>query len=275
MILLKDLAITTMYLYIFVVALQARETAAVFLLLLLGINYSILRKKCFNFNNKLKECLISQRESFVNILSHDLRIPAIAQIRALELVKNEKLGALNNTQKNMLIDIEDSCKCILNLMSLTINTYSMENNRYKFIYEKFNLSDVILFAFNELLHLASEKNITFEYENKYKNLQILGDKEELKKVIINILFSSISNANFGQKILIKIIHKNNKIRMTVTVKDDNCKYTNTAINSSYTSIGQNIRMGFCKKIIESHKGKVIENNRKNTFTFEIPQACVN
>ena len=266
---LKDLVITIMYLYVFVVALLAKEIAVVFLLIFLGFNYTILRKKYFNFNMTLKECLIKQREAFVNVLSHDLRIPAIAQIRALELVKNEKLGALNITQKNMLLDIEDSCRCILNLMSLMINTYCMENDKYKFVYEKFNISEVLISCFNELLPQAAEKNITFEYENINKGLCIVGDKEELKKVIINILFSAIINAQVGQKVVVKIINTNNKIRLTVIGDKDKRFYSDTTINSTYTSIGQNIRMGYCKKIIESHKGKIIQDYN-NSFSFDLP-----
>lgn len=269
MIQLKDLVITIMYLYIFVIILPEKNLIATSFLLILFICYFTQSIKNKEFNKNLRRYLSAQKERFINIISHDLRIPIIAQIRALDIVNSEKLGSLNDTQKNMLIEIEDSCKCVLNLMSMMINTYKMENNSYKLIYEKFNLSDLIVSCFDELLSQATEKNITFEYKNLNKNQNITADKTELRKVIINILSASILNAHIGEKISIIINNTNNKIRLIISGYD-NQTYKNNSFNSYYTSIGHDIRFKFCKKIIENHNGKIIQNIN-NSFGFEIPQ----
>ena len=269
MIQLKDLVITIMYLYIFVIILPEKNLIATSFLLILFICYFTQSIKNKEFNKNLRRYLSAQKERFINIISHDLRIPIIAQFRALELINNEKLGKLNEAQKNMMLDIEDSCKCVLNLMSLMINTYKMENNSYKLIYEKFNLTDVIISCFDELLPLAAEKNITFEYNNYNETQTITADKTELKKVILNILSAAISNAYIGQKISVIINNNNNRIRL-IFGGGNNQLYQHNYICSDYASIGQDIRLKFCKKIIENHKGKII-HDINNSFGFEIPQ----
>ena len=269
MIQLKDLVITIMYLYIFVFILPEKNLIATSFLIILFVCYFTLSIKNKEFNKNLKRYLSAQKERFINIISHDLRIPVIAQIRALEIINNERQGSLNDVQKSILLEIENSCKCVYNLMSLMINTYKMENNSYKLNYEKFNLSEAVISCFDELLLQAQEKNITFEYKNMHKNPQITADKLELKKVILNILSDFISNAQKGQKISVITNNSNNNIRLIIS-GCNNLPYKNSYINSYYASIGQDIRLKFCKKIIENHRGKMI-HNMNNSFGFEIPQ----
>ena len=265
---LNELAVTTMYIFIFLVTIIEKNPTSSVIILILALIYIKQNNKLKIFDKKLKKNLFLQKERFINILSHDLRIPIIAQIRALEIINNKNLGGLNDAQSNMLFEVENSCRCVLNLMSLMINTYKMENNSYKLIYEKFNLTELILSCFDELLPEAQEKNITFEYRNDNKNLNITADKTELKKVILNILSTSISNAGIGQRISVITDNFNNKIRLIIA-GSNNQLYSN--LNSDYSSIGLGIRFGFCKKIIENHKGRFIQNNINNSLGFEIPQ----
>ena len=271
----KYLAVMGMYVYIFMMAVSANNILSAILIIVLLVMYI---KICAEKNNYLiehKRNLLIQREYFVNLLSHDLRIPTIAQIRALDLLKSERLGSLNFSQKDMIMQIEDSCKCILNLMSLMINTYGIENNTYKLIYEKFNISDVIVSCFNELLPQAAEKKITFEYKNNIKNNNffVTADKTEIKKVILNIMSTSIMHTHYGEMISVILSSAKNKIKITITGNNEEYISCDNDANPIYTSVGQNIRLGFCKKIIETHKGKIFENLNKNCFSFELPKTA--
>jgi len=234
--------------------------------------YIVLKNTLSKYNDITKKALHSQREFFINSLTHDLRTPVIAQIRALELLKNENLGELNKTQIEMLNQTEQSCRCILNLISLLINTYNIENSSYSLIYNKFNLYEVILFCFEELSNIASEKNITFEYDCKDKNLCLFADIEEIKKVIKNLLITAINYSNSGEIITVKLENINRKLKLSVEIKE--CiKHTcdEQKFDSRFTAIGECIRFQFCKKIIELHKGKILQNNGKpRSFVFELP-----
>ena len=269
---LKNLAIMLIYIGLALFAVihcDILTFSLVFILIIykIKINYNY----CY-FNKIIKEQTEKQRKCFIDSLNHDLRIPTIAQIRALELLKNKNFGNLNDTQMEMLTQIEDSCKCILNLLSLMINTYSIENNSYKFTYEKFNLSEVIISCFNELLPQATEKQITFEYDGKIKNMSIIADKNEIKKVILNVLSASLLNSSNGEKVSVSISLINNKIRLTFA-GNKSCYLSDILTNSNYTPVGQTIRIGFCKKIIENHKGKILKSDN-NFFSFEIPVYSV-
>ena len=234
-----------------------------------------LKHTLYNYNDITQKALRSQREFFINSLSHDLRIPVIAQLRALELIKNETLGKLNPTQKEMINQTEQSCECIINLISLLINTYNIENSTYSLIYDKFNLYEVILSCFDELLLNATEKNITFEYDCKDKNLFLYADKEEIKKVIKNLLIVSLNYSNYGGTIIVKLKNIDKKLKLSVELKENNHMINEShTFDSRFTAIGESIRYLFCKRIIELHKGQITQNNETlKAFVFELPLSA--
>ena len=55
-----------------------------------------------------------QRETYISTLSHDLKIPTLAQIRALELIVNEKMGKINDGQREILnLTLDSSTVCMI------------------------------------------------------------------------------------------------------------------------------------------------------------------
>ena len=60
-----------------------------------------------------EERLNSQRETFVASLSHDLKNPTIAQIRALELFLKGSFGNILPQQREIIEMVLDSCKYMI------------------------------------------------------------------------------------------------------------------------------------------------------------------
>ena len=237
------------------------------------IKHINLIKRLNVFGKNHQNSMNEQRENFINSLSHDLRIPVIAQLRALELLRTEQLGNLLPAQKDILEQIVQSSKCILNLISLLINIYSIENNTPNLSYQRFNLHELVVSCFNELKIEAADKNLTYEYECDRRNLYINANKEEIRKVLINLILSEIMYSNYGGKILIKVINKDNKLRLSFSCDGKNSCTVNMDLNSKYTAIGESIRLHFCRKIIEIHKGHFLnQKNSKGSIVFELPTA---
>lgn len=62
------------------------------------------------------------------VLVHDLKIPTIAQIRALELLLNGNFGMLTGEQKEILLLILDSCKFLYKVILTLVVTSNIEEN---------------------------------------------------------------------------------------------------------------------------------------------------
>ena len=266
----KNILILLIHITVICVAASEKNITGIILTIILLMNYIKLKSTFLNNIKIIKNEQEVQREYFINYLNHDIRIPTIAQIRALELLKKEKLGKLEDSQKDMMIQIEDSCKCVLNLVSLMINTYYMDDDKYCLNYEEFNLSEIINSCFDELVDRATDRQITFEYDNRINDNVIFADKNELKKVIFNILSTTVLNVPPGEKVSVTTCAYTGKIRLTFFCSNNYC-YSNLYEPKNYAAVGQSLTMGFCKKIIESHNGKILQNkDSRNLFSFELP-----
>ena len=63
------------------------------------------------------------RESYISTLNHDLKIPAIAQMRALELLLNENTGSINAVQKEILTSTLESCRHMYDMLNSLSYSY--------------------------------------------------------------------------------------------------------------------------------------------------------
>lgn len=222
-----------------------------------------------------------QKEYFIETLIHDLKVPTIAQLRGLEVLKKGTLGALNCDEIELISQIENSCKYILDMIAIVLNTYRFENGQNKLYYEKFNISELLLKCFEELSEDTKEKNLTFAYAGAEAPIILEADKSEIKKVIIHLLLNSILYSNKNEKILITILEEANQLKFTITSKGiplserECCTLFDRASTHSpkYSTIGNGIGLYLCKKIIDVHKGNIYastDGKCTNTITFTLP-----
>ena len=71
---------------------------------------------------------LKEKVTHITILSHDLKIPTLAQIRALELVINGHFGELNKDQKEILELTLESCKFLYKVILTLMLTRKLAEN---------------------------------------------------------------------------------------------------------------------------------------------------
>ena len=238
----------------------------------------IILLKYFKYKQKInfyEEKLKTQRECFIEVLNHDIRIPTLAQLRGLEVLKKEQGEDFSNEKRDIFLQIENSCKYTLNMISMLINTYRIENKTRTLIYEKFNLAEILFDCFEELSTSAKEKSVTFSYISTGSDTQVEADKTELKNVIYNLLLGAINYSRFGEEIKVKIDIEKKHIIFSIL----NSEFAKTlqARNSKekFTTVGHNVEMLLCEKIIECHKGNLFiktGRNKDSAFAFKIPRC---
>ena len=217
---MKDLMLLSIFLYSLNLVFKQDSILALIIVTFLIIVYSIkfhrLKLKNYNlkknYHNELKESLNKQKDIFADILTHDLKIPTLAQLRGLELIRNETLGSINDEQKDLIENIEASCKYILNMISMLQNTYKIETGKNKFNYEKFNISKLLVNCINKISKDLNEKNISLVYFSSEPDIYIAADLESIKEVIINLILFAISYSYNNDKILVYISKEENNVK---------------------------------------------------------------
>lgn len=289
---MKDLILFGVFVYCLFNLYMSHDMSIFILTLAFSIIFFI-RHICLKNNNYLsvlknrntvRNLLLAQKKYFSLLLTHDLKIPTLAQLRGLQALKNKNTGELNIEQREIISQIEYSCNYILDMISMIINTYQFEANEHKLIYEKFSMSELLIKCFEELSERSKEKNLTFIYTQSAEDTKIEADKKEIKRVIINLLNNAINHSFSGSQIEVNIYTSRNNLKLTISGMQLNFNEQNKLFNKSYSyipeysTIGQNIGMYLSKKIIEFHKGKIYSSHDtkvNNILAFEIPRYSRN
>lgn len=222
-----------------------------------------------------------QRESYIATLTHDLKTPTIAQIRALELLLSEQLGYFNAEQHEILKLTLDSCKYMYEMLHTLLTSYRFEKNGVVLTYSSFKLEDVIFECINELKDIANKNivKIEFDYGNNECNIQ--ADKVEIKRVLMNLLSNAIHCAYQSTQVSIslKIVDKKAILRVKNSsqyISDElmaNLFKKYVTHSEKYNKVGLGLGLYLSKKIIEAHNGKIIAESspsQYSIFGFEIP-----
>lgn len=227
--------------------------------------------------------LEDRKNSFIATLTHDLKTPTIAQIRALDLFLNEAFGAISEEQKLMLEQIKHSCQYMYDLIFTILDTYIYDNGLTKINPVKFNMQYLINETIRGLSNLLSERNQKLRINVDLVSSNIVADKLQLKRVIINLFSNAITHG-----------FKNSEIEVFVGENDENMKFE-IKNKSEYIAEGQvkeifekykhkensksmktstGLGLYLSKQIIDAHNGKMYAHSDEDqncVFGFEIPK----
>ena len=227
-----------------------------------------------------------QRETYISTLSHDLKIPTLAQIRALELLVNGNLGSVNDGQKEMLNLTLDSCYCMYDMLSTILTTYKYENNDIILNYEKIHMLKLLDEAFSKSVRAMHNKNIKVRVKAKDKFVSFYADKIQMKKAFENLIDFCVSNAYTDTEIICEIEKINNSNAVFISLGFESPYVSHETIQNMfkmYTTasekmdkVGSSLNLYLAKQIINAHNGKInVESKKSNYNNYNIELPCIN
>lgn len=222
-----------------------------------------------------------QRETYVATLTHDLKTPTIAQIKALDLLLNNHMGPLNEEQREILLLTKDSCNFMYEMLSTLLSTYKYENGDYLLNIEQCDILSLVEESVNELESMLKEKNATIHINKEGSVFVTDCDRMQIKRVITNMLSNGISYAYDNSSIYVTIKQNENGIYFQTKNESpyinqetmDNLfkKYVSHA--AKFNKIGVGLGLYLSKQIIDAHKGEIYGKSfqdNHNIFGFTLP-----
>lgn len=225
--------------------------------------------------------LESQRETFVASVSHDLKNPTLAQIRALELLLNDHFGPLTDEQKEILEMVSDSCKYMNSMLGTLLATYRNQQGIITLVYEPFSFSKMIKECIEEMTYLAKDKEINIQINDTSRQEDVLADKVQIKRVIMNLLSNGVKYAFktstlyveiYNEKDMICFCFKNNSPYITPE-KQVNIFAPYVSFAEAHQELGIGLGLYTSQKIVKAHDGDIFVKSftdDKNIFGFKIP-----
>ena len=223
------------------------------------------------------------RDDFIATLTHDLRTPLLATISGIDFILDESLGGVTKQQNNLFSAMKKSSEDMLGLVNALLEVYRYEGGKTYLCKTKFNINKLTAECIDELTPLAQKSDIELIINSKEEELFVNADKNEIRRVIVNLVGNAIKHSQNGKKVKINIIKKSSDLVYEVIddgigLSEEDCKKlfnrfsqgTNQKRSSS-TGLG----LYLSRQIIEAHGGKIYVESKINNgskFVFELTKS---
>ena len=204
------------------------------------------------------------RDDFIATLTHDLRTPLLAAIQTLSFFLDGALGELEEKQRVLLSTMQKSNQDLLGLVNALLEVYKYDAEKLTLNKKEFNIYELTKLVYDELKPLADNKNINFEIDCKNKDMDIIADRSELRRVICNLCGNAINYTQENGKVLITIKNENKDLIFSVSDNGSgidaedipNLFQRFSQGTSKKRSSGTGLGLYLSRQIIESHGGKI-------------------
>lgn len=217
------------------------------------------------------------REDFVATLTHDLRVPLLAAIQTLGMLSNGDLGQLTPQQQEVTSMLVTNNEDMLSLVNTLLDIYKYESGRKTLVMQPVNLFNLAERVTKQLTELATSRQhmLTLTPANQpNERLTINGDKQELQRVLTNLIGNAIHHTPAGGTITVTVMPSNEHLTFAVSdtgrgiPKDDlDTLFKRFAQGrQNVRSSGSGLGLYLCKQIIGQHNGTI---NVKSTTQADI------
>lgn len=228
------------------------------------------------------------KETFLANISHEIRTPLNAMLGTNEIMSREDdIQKIREYNKN----ISDAGANLLTIIDDILNYTKIETGNLEIIKKEFNPTESINSVLTILENKAKEKNLTVSKMIDTLPYTIMGDKNRIEQILINLIDNAIKFTNAGGVLLkasSEIIDEKN-INFVLQVSDSGIGIEQAKINDIFTSFkelednmyrttsGVGLGLAIVKKLVGLMKGTISVGsipNQGTTFLIKIPCEIV-
>lgn len=202
------------------------------------------------------------RSEFVHTVSHDLRSPLTSVIGYSELV--ERVGPLNETQREFIIRIQDSIQHITSLINDLLDLGSIEagmDTHREFV----QLEGVLRYTINMLDGQIKSKQLRVQMEIAPALPAMRANPIRLRQVLDNVIGNAIKYSYANGEVQISIHSEEDQVILQVTDHGPGIPVSDQprifdkfyrAANISSDVEGSGLGLAIVKNIVENHQGRI-------------------
>ena len=275
-------------------------------LVYLGLTRAKAQGEALEIALEKQKQLEEMRDSLNAMLVHDLRTPLTTMLVPLEMLNNEDLGELEETQKEIVGMSLVSSRRLLGLVNELLDVSKMEAGELKVRHESLDPRVVIAAAVQNIALAEYDGAAHIEQQTPADLPLLQADQELLTRVLINLLGNAVKFTPRGGTIILGVRQcqplevmpqrvKNNLSKkqlenlqptaLLFTVNDTGEGIPAADLDRIFDKFGQvesrkegrkmssGLGLTFCKLAIEAHGGAIwveSEPGQGSTFSFTVP-----
>ncbi len=229
-------------------------------------------------NKKLLE-LDQLKSGFVSMVSHELRTPLTSIIGFSRTMLNLNLPEDKKTECLRIIESEG--KRLARMVEEFLDISKIEAGHFALNQSSFNIADVIRES-AALIEKQISCRITLDIRQSIPD--IIGDKDRLRMVILNLLDNAAKHTRPGETITVSETETGSDI--TISISDQGCGIPKADQEKIFNKFyrgkddaektrGSGLGLFIARKIIEAHNGTIrveSEPGKGATFLFTLPRT---
>lgn len=255
-----------------------------------------------------KKRLEQEREDFFMMLSHDMKNPMTAVIGSIDIMREGRLGPVNEEQVDYLQSAIDSCNEVILMIDNLLDIRRFEVGKMQLSIQTYNPVEIIRKVAAQFSRAAERDGIRFVLNIKDDLPAIAVDRNALTRIMGNLLGNALKFTPEGGEIAVSCScmyqpapllsriptyaalpdgFMDQKCLVALTVRDtgngipsDELKtifdrYTQSSSNSGRERGGAGLGLSFCKLAVESFGGVIwAESEAGQGSEFIILLPCV-
>ena len=219
------------------------------------------------------------KEEFIETLTHDLKVPIIAQDKTYDLFLSDKFGKLEDIQKEVILKLKESNNDLKEMVESMLETYKMEYTGIVLNVE-YDI-DVVSFIEDYIEGAKTLASSNGKQINLYfgcNDIKADFDKFLIKRVLNNLVINALVHGKNSNKIDIHLNKTADNFSIDVIDFGDGIneeeiqkifnKYYSLTDKSTRVSTGLGLYLS--NKIVKKHKGSIeVESKKGEGSIFRI------
>ncbi len=163
---------------------------------------------------KFKE-LDEAKTNFIATVSHELKTPISSIKMSLKLLDDDRVGAMNIEQKELVAHIKEDCGRLLKITSELLDLAQVETGNLQLNFVKSDPRKIARYAMDAVRFQANQKSIELELISRNNLPHISVDVEKTAWVLVNFLSNALRYSAEKSKITVQVVERNDKIEFSV------------------------------------------------------------
>jgi signal transduction histidine kinase len=249
------------------------------------IRRGLERRKLILETERLRKEKKIMEETFITMVSHQLRSPLVAIQQYFEVILSGITGKVEDRQRSMIQKASDRLQSLLGLINDWLDMSRMDKGLIAERLESISLEELLKKLVDFLAPLGDEKGVTLEFPPVSCDSTVQGDAETLEQVFTNLISNSIKYNKPEGSVRIGIRDETESVIVEIQdtgigIAKENLpfifdQFYRVNRKEGQKTKGTGLGLSIAKKIVDLHGGSIqvtSELGQGSTFSVVLPKA---